>query len=255
MIVNVELLEYPEDGARAVGRVIEILGRPDDFGIDVEIVIRKHHLPHQFPPEVVEQAQAIPVAIAAGELEGRRDFRGARHRHHRRRDRARFRRCRVGGSAGQRQLRAAGPHRRRQPLRAPGHAHRRGGAAARHQRLFSGPRRAHAAVRAFDQHLLAGSARGPAGAFGAAGDRPSRRRGGAGSSPRRDSQRRAHDVHQRPPAAGRRRGAARALPAAGGALRADAGAGADAEPQARAPRLDRFRPARSRSSSSTNGAR
>ena len=49
MIVNVEMLEYGDDGDRPVGRVIEILGHPDDFGIDVEIVIRKHHLPHQFP--------------------------------------------------------------------------------------------------------------------------------------------------------------------------------------------------------------
>jgi len=75
MVVNVELLEYPERGSNPVGRVIEILGHPDDFGVDVEIVIRKHHLPHQFPPEVVEQAQAIPGAIAAEELRGRRDFR------------------------------------------------------------------------------------------------------------------------------------------------------------------------------------
>ena len=57
MVVNVELLEYPEKGEAPVGRVIEILGRPDDFGVDVEIVIRKHHLPHRFPPEVVEQAE------------------------------------------------------------------------------------------------------------------------------------------------------------------------------------------------------
>ena len=75
LIVNVELLEFPEEGGRAAGRVIEILGRPDDFGIDVEIVIRKHHLPHQFPPEVVEQAERIPGVIAAWELEGRQDFR------------------------------------------------------------------------------------------------------------------------------------------------------------------------------------
>src|SRR5579859_6588291 len=75
MIVNVELLEYPERGAGPVGRVIEILGRPDDFGVDVEIVIRKHHLPHQFPPEVVEQAESIPNVIAGREAEGRRDFR------------------------------------------------------------------------------------------------------------------------------------------------------------------------------------
>jgi ribonuclease R len=71
MIVNVELLDYENQ----TGRVIEILGRPDDFGVDVEIVIRKHHLPHRFPPEVIEQAERIPHAITAAEMEGRRDFR------------------------------------------------------------------------------------------------------------------------------------------------------------------------------------
>ncbi len=75
MIVNVELLEYPEAGEHGVGRVIEILGAPDDFGVDVEIVIRKHHLPHRFPPEVLEQAESMPAVISGRELEGRRDFR------------------------------------------------------------------------------------------------------------------------------------------------------------------------------------
>jgi ribonuclease R len=75
MVVNVELLEYPEDGGSPVGRVVEILGHPDDFGVDVEIVIRKHHLPHRFPPEVVEQAQSVPLIISSKELQGRRDFR------------------------------------------------------------------------------------------------------------------------------------------------------------------------------------
>jgi ribonuclease R len=71
MIVNVELLDYENQ----TGRVIEILGRPGDFGVDVEIVIRKHHLPHRFPAEVIEQAEAIPKAITERDLEGRRDFR------------------------------------------------------------------------------------------------------------------------------------------------------------------------------------
>ena len=75
MVVNVEILEYAAKGENPVGRVMEILGRPDDFGVDVEIVIRKHHLPHQFPPEVLEQAQAVPAVISGAELEGRRDFR------------------------------------------------------------------------------------------------------------------------------------------------------------------------------------
>jgi ribonuclease R len=75
MIVNVEILEFPEDGGHAVGRVIEILGHPDDFGVDVEIIIRKHHIPHHFPPEVLEQAQSYSNTIRLDELTGRQDFR------------------------------------------------------------------------------------------------------------------------------------------------------------------------------------
>ncbi len=75
MIVNVEVLEFPDRAENAIGRVVEILGHPDDFGVDVEIVIRKHHLPHHFPAEVLEQAQNTPAIITAEELRGRRDFR------------------------------------------------------------------------------------------------------------------------------------------------------------------------------------
>jgi ribonuclease R len=75
MVVNVEILEFPEDGDQAVGRVIEILGRPDDFGVDVEIMIRKHHIPHHFPPEVLEQAQNFSDVIREDELAGRQDYR------------------------------------------------------------------------------------------------------------------------------------------------------------------------------------
>jgi len=76
MIVNVEVLEFPEGRDKAVGRVIEVLGYPDDFGVDVEIVIRKHHLPHRFPSEVLEQAQAFSTLIRGDETTGRTDFRG-----------------------------------------------------------------------------------------------------------------------------------------------------------------------------------
>jgi ribonuclease R len=75
MVVNVEILDYAAAGDHPVGRVIEILGKPGDFGIDVEIVIRKHHLPHRFPAEVVEQAESVPAVISAWELNDRRDFR------------------------------------------------------------------------------------------------------------------------------------------------------------------------------------
>ncbi|MDW8131673.1 MAG: VacB/RNase II family 3'-5' exoribonuclease, partial [Bryobacterales bacterium] len=74
-VVNVELIEYPREDRAAVGRVVEVLGRRGDFGVDVEVIIRKHHLPHRFPPEVLEEAAAMPAAVRAGDLAGRADFR------------------------------------------------------------------------------------------------------------------------------------------------------------------------------------
>ena len=47
-VVNAELLHYGRGGTAPAGRVIEILGRPGDLGVDTEIIIRKHHLPHAF---------------------------------------------------------------------------------------------------------------------------------------------------------------------------------------------------------------
>jgi ribonuclease R len=76
MIVNAEVLDYGERDERPVGRIIEVLGAPGDFGIDVEIMIRKHHLPHRFPAEAIEHAESVPAVITGADLKNRRDFRG-----------------------------------------------------------------------------------------------------------------------------------------------------------------------------------
>jgi ribonuclease R len=74
-VVNVELVRYPRGGASPTGRVIEILGRPGDLGVDTEIIIRKHHLPHTFPIEVTEEAEKLALPVADVDLAGREDFR------------------------------------------------------------------------------------------------------------------------------------------------------------------------------------
>ena len=74
-VVNVELLRYPRGGAAPTGRVIEILGRPGELGVDTEIVIRKHHLPHTFSAEVIEEAEHRAKAVHQSDLEWREDFR------------------------------------------------------------------------------------------------------------------------------------------------------------------------------------
>ena len=60
--------------------MIEVLGPPDAFGVDVEIVIRKHHIPHAFPAAVLaeadERARESVRTLTAEELAEREDFRG-----------------------------------------------------------------------------------------------------------------------------------------------------------------------------------
>jgi ribonuclease R len=76
MVVDVEVTSYPRPAALPRGRVVEILGRREDFGVDVEIIIRKFHLPHRFPPEVLAEADSEPQYIPEPDRAGRRDFRG-----------------------------------------------------------------------------------------------------------------------------------------------------------------------------------
>jgi len=74
-VVDVEITDWPTATQNPRGRVIEILGYEDDFGVDVEIIIRKYHLPHRFPAEVLEEAAAIEPIISSAALRKRRDFR------------------------------------------------------------------------------------------------------------------------------------------------------------------------------------
>jgi ribonuclease R len=75
VVVDVEITDWPTATQGPRGRVVEIIGYADDFGVDVEIMIRKFHLPHHFPPEVLEEAQAAEAVIPASEAQRRRDFR------------------------------------------------------------------------------------------------------------------------------------------------------------------------------------
>ena len=75
VVVDVEITDWPTPTQSPRGRVIEILGREDDFGVDVEITIRKFHLPHRFPAAVIEEAEAAGAIISSRELQRRRDFR------------------------------------------------------------------------------------------------------------------------------------------------------------------------------------
>lgn len=75
VVVDVEITDWPGTHQQARGRVIEILGYEDDFGVDVEIMIRKFHLPHRFSAAVLQDAENVEPLIPSSELHSRRDFR------------------------------------------------------------------------------------------------------------------------------------------------------------------------------------
>jgi len=76
VVVDVEITDWPSPMQNPRGKVVEILGYEEDFGVDVEIMIRKHHLPHRFPPEVLAEAQSVENVIPTPKLRKRRDYRG-----------------------------------------------------------------------------------------------------------------------------------------------------------------------------------
>ena len=75
MVVNAEIVQWPSGTQVARGKVIEILGYEDDFGVDVEIVIRKHHIPHIFPTQVLQQAESFTAMLHRDAVRRRHDYR------------------------------------------------------------------------------------------------------------------------------------------------------------------------------------
>jgi ribonuclease R len=57
------------------GEIIEVLGPASAPGVDMLSIIRKYHLPTEFPRNVLEQADRISEKIDARQLDGREDLR------------------------------------------------------------------------------------------------------------------------------------------------------------------------------------
>lgn len=75
-IVVIEVTRYPVAGTDPAGRVVQYLGASSaEQGIDIEIVIHKHDLPHIFPPEVLAETETISPEVTAEQRAGRLDLR------------------------------------------------------------------------------------------------------------------------------------------------------------------------------------
>ena len=73
--VVVELREWESRNANPEGEIIEVLGAPDEEGVDMLSVLRQYELPLHFPKPVLHEANAIGTTVRAQDLSGRVDCR------------------------------------------------------------------------------------------------------------------------------------------------------------------------------------
>ncbi|NTV13325.1 MAG: ribonuclease R [Desulfobulbaceae bacterium] len=65
-VVLAEITDFNSDPLHPKGRVVKVLGDPDDPAIQAEIVISAHHLPNQFSAAALAEAAALVPAIQPG---------------------------------------------------------------------------------------------------------------------------------------------------------------------------------------------
>jgi ribonuclease R len=68
-VVMAEIVEQPTRHAPPVGKVVQVLGNYADPGMEIEIALRKHDLPHEFSKAVLAQAKKLPKGVAKKDLE------------------------------------------------------------------------------------------------------------------------------------------------------------------------------------------
>jgi ribonuclease R len=73
--VVVRLDDWRSRHVNPEGEIIEVLGPASAPGVDMLSVIRKYHLPTEFPSDVLEQAELIPESVDAQQIAGREDLR------------------------------------------------------------------------------------------------------------------------------------------------------------------------------------
>jgi ribonuclease R len=75
-LVVAEITQYPTERGRPEGRVIHILGYPDDPEVEPQIIIHKYDLPHRFSSSALKEARSLPLTPSSYEYQDRVDLRG-----------------------------------------------------------------------------------------------------------------------------------------------------------------------------------
>jgi ribonuclease R len=74
-LVVCEIVHAPDAHRPPIGRVLAVLGDKLTASLAVEAAIHGHDIPHEFPPEVLDEAAAVPVDVDAATANRRVDLR------------------------------------------------------------------------------------------------------------------------------------------------------------------------------------
>jgi ribonuclease R len=74
-VVVAEITSYPSGQHSAEGKIIEVLGWPDETAVEALTIIRKYDLPDRFPADVIAAAAAVPRIVTDSDLKERVDLR------------------------------------------------------------------------------------------------------------------------------------------------------------------------------------
>ena len=74
-VVGVRLTRGQGAGRWPLGSIVEVLGSPDEPGMDLKTIVRKYDLREEFPPDALAAADAIPQQVPEREIAQREDFR------------------------------------------------------------------------------------------------------------------------------------------------------------------------------------
>ena len=73
-VVVAELIEQPSAHREALAKVVQVLGNYADPGMEIEIALRKHDLPHVFSQAAKRQAARLPADVRGADRKGRVDL-------------------------------------------------------------------------------------------------------------------------------------------------------------------------------------
>jgi len=73
--VVAEITEYPSKRRKAVAKIVEVLGDSTTPGLEIEVAVRSHDIPHVWPSSVEKETYRFSEEVGEADLQGRADLR------------------------------------------------------------------------------------------------------------------------------------------------------------------------------------